>query len=78
MRVTRENVQEFIQIADELISALESAKEACETWDGLQDEERNEEIADEIRTAREDLDAELEGLDVSSACQLIHGKHKGK
>jgi hypothetical protein len=76
MRVTRENVQEFITIADELITALESAKEACETWNDLQDEDKTADINEEIRNAREEMDSELEAVDASTLCQLVHGKHK--
>lgn len=76
MRVTRENIQEFITIADELIDALNEAKEAAETWNDLQDEERHGDTAEEIREAREELDTTLGAVDASTMCQLVHGKHK--
>jgi hypothetical protein len=78
MRVTRENIQEFISIADELISALEAAKEACETWNDLQDEDKSADTADMIREAREEMDAELETVDPTALCELVNGKHKVK
>lgn len=77
MRVTRENIQEFIALADELIDALNEAKDAAETWDDLQDAEKSADTAEEIRGAREELDNSLETIDATGVCQLLHGKHKG-
>lgn len=74
MRVTRENVQQLTDIGTELKDQLDSVLEAAEAWDSLQDDDPKD--ADEVRSAREELDAELESLDVSSLCQLIHGQHK--
>lgn len=77
MQITRTNVQELMQYAEDLIENLEVAKEAAETWDGLQDEEpKTEEVRDEIRTAREELEGAIQEIDASSLCQLLHGKHK--
>jgi flagellar hook-basal body complex protein FliE len=75
MRITRENAQLLIELAESVTEALEEAKEAAETWDGLQDEERTEDTAEEIREARENLEAALELLDATSLCELVNGKH---
>jgi hypothetical protein len=78
MRITRENIQQFVDISETLVEQLQAASEAAETWEGYQDEERTADNADEIRDAREELESTLAEIDASSLCQLIHGKHKGK
>lgn len=61
-------------MAEELKEGLDAVIEAAEEWDSTQDEDD----ADAKREAREELESALEGLDVASLCQLVHGKHKGK
>lgn len=75
MRITRENIAEFRETAEALKDELDSVLEAAETWDDLQDGERNADTAEEIRSAREELESGLDNLDVATLCQLIHGKH---
>lgn len=78
MRITRDNLQEFTAAAEELKDALDSAIEAAEAWEALQDEPKTEDTADEIRSAREELEEALGNVDAATVCQLVHGKHRGK
>lgn len=73
MRITRDNIQEFIATAEELKDALDSAIEAAEMWQN----ELDGDDAESRKEAREELDSSMESLDVSTLCQIVHGKHKG-
>ena len=73
MRVTQENISELLVAISDVKENLEMVEEAAQEWT---DAKEGEEDADTIREAREALDESLEQLDVSTLCQLVHGKHK--
>jgi hypothetical protein len=64
-------------MGNDLKDQLDSVTEAADSWESLQDDEPKD--AELIKEAREELEAVLSELDVTSVCKLVHGvKGHGK
>jgi len=62
MRITRENVEALVS-AIEQIEDASGIKESCESWlDGQDEEPKTEDVREQIRDARESIEAGLDEL----------------
>jgi len=73
MRITDDNITELLVQLSDVKENIELVEEAAEAW---QSARADGEDAETIRGAREELDEAMDQLDVSSLCQMVHGKHK--
>ena len=62
MRITQANVAHLTELLLELEGIIPDLLQAGETWLGAQDEPRTEEIAEEIRDARDEIESNIDGL----------------
>jgi enamine deaminase RidA (YjgF/YER057c/UK114 family) len=62
-RITRNFCEQLIELIDQLETALSEARQYAEEWNDLQDQEpKTPDIREQIRDARENLEAALEEL----------------
>lgn len=61
MRITQDNINDLISAIDEMETALE-VRSACDDWINAQDEPKNEDVREDIRNAREEIESGIDAL----------------
>lgn len=63
MRITRQNVEALIEIAERLKNACDNVAEPAQEWlDGQDEEPKTEDVRDSIRESRDGIEEQLQEL----------------